>query len=65
MAIKKISREWIPEYGAYREKFIADTEADIAALPKSDTGSVAVVIENGDIYVVNAAGEWAEFDAEG
>lgn len=61
MAIKKIKREWCLSLGDYKKDFIVDTEADVAALPKCCTGSSALVVESGAVYVVNASGEWAVF----
>lgn len=58
MAIKKIKREWCPSLGDYKKDFIADTEADVASLPDCCTGSSALVIESGSVYVVNTSGAW-------
>lgn len=43
------------------KNFICDTTADVKNLPKCLPGSQAVVIATGDLYVVNASGEWAKF----
>lgn len=61
MAIKKINREWCPHLGDYQKDFIVDTEADVANLPECCTGSSALVVESGAVYMVNASGEWAVF----
>lgn len=49
-----------------KKTFYCDTEADVASLPECMTGSEAVVVASGNVYVVNASGKWALFggDAE-
>lgn len=59
MAIKKINQEWCPCLDAYKQDFIVDTEADVATLPECCTGSSALVVESGVVYMVNASGVWA------
>lgn len=44
----------------YKEFFV-DTEADIASLPTDNTvcpGSVAYVIDNGQVYILNNEKKW-------
>lgn len=41
-----------------RKKFVIDSEADVASLPKCCAGSVAIVAEGGKAYMVNASGVW-------
>lgn len=43
-----------------KKRFIADSEADISALPKCCTGSTAIVAEGGVVYMVNASGAWVK-----
>lgn len=57
MAIKCIDSKW-SSLGAIRKKYIMDSEADVADLPKCATGSIAIVAEGGKAYMVNASGEW-------
>lgn len=61
MAYKLIEREWCSCVCDYRCDYIVDTEADVANLPKCSTGSSALVVESGAIYMVNASGVWAVF----
>lgn len=61
MAFKKIDQDWC-ETGDFRCEYILDTEADVASLPNACcVGSVAVVVESGNVYMVNASGKWAKF----
>lgn len=47
-------------------KFVCDTEADVADLPKScNVGSMAVIVETGDVYVVNASCGWVKLGSGG
>lgn len=64
MAIKMIDKEWCAEVKAYRKEFIIDGKADIANLPECCVGSTALVVATGDVYVVNASGEWVDFNVE-
>lgn len=59
MAIGEIG-EYLPGLRKPRE-FICDNEGDIANLPESICGSTALIIETGDIYIVNASDEWVKF----
>ena len=59
MAIKVIDVEWCKVQNEYVYDYIVDTEADVAELPKCCTGSSALVVETGVVYVVNASGKWA------
>lgn len=47
-----------------KKTFYCDTEADVAKLPKSMTGSEAVVVSTGNVYVVNASGVWTLFGGD-
>ena len=61
MAIKMIENEWCPYEGDYRRSYIIDSAAEIADLPTSCPGSVAVVAnKDGAVYMVNASGQWKE-----
>lgn len=46
-------------------KFVCDTEADIVDLPSCSIGSMATIINTGDVYVVNGNGKWVKFGSEG
>lgn len=61
MAFKLVNRKWCPFRNAYQHDYIVDTEADIADLPECCTGSSALVVESGAIYMVNASGVWAAY----
>lgn len=41
-----------------RKDFVIDTDADVATLPSCATGSAALSVESGSVFVVNASGEW-------
>jgi hypothetical protein len=45
-------------------EFIADTEADVASLPQCKPSSTALVCATGNVYIVNASGEWVKFGGE-
>ena len=47
--------------GSYQCEYILDTEDDVANLPKCGTGSTALVVATGNVYIVNASGEWKLF----
>ena len=61
MAYKLISSRWNSTLGDVRNKFILDSEVDVAILPESATGSTAVVAQGGKAFMVNASGEWVDF----
>ncbi|MBO7252552.1 MAG: hypothetical protein J6V25_07985 [Oscillospiraceae bacterium] len=61
MAIKLVNTEWAHCMNSYQHDYVVDTEADIADLPECCTGSSALVVESGAIYMVNASGVWAVF----
>lgn len=61
MAWKTINSEWCPGVRVYRVDVICDTEIDVADLPESPTGSTALVVETGTVYMVNASGNWVKF----
>ena len=61
MAIKLMSREYVPFTHDYRCEYICDKDADFASLPESSVGSSAVSVETGAVQVVNASGNWAKF----
>lgn len=60
MAYEIISQ--IPAMGdIWRNEIVMDSTADLASLPASAPGSVAVVADkDGPVYMVNASGEWKE-----
>lgn len=61
MAIKLVSREYVPFTDDYKCDYIVDTDNDFKDLPTVGTGSSAVSVETGKVLVVNASGEWAVF----
>ena len=61
MATKLVNKEWCVCLNAYQCDYIVDTEADIATLPECCTGSSALVVESGAVYMVNASGVWAVY----
>lgn len=52
--------EYLPGSRKPRE-FVCDTEADIAKLPSCGCGCTALVIATGNVYIVNASGQWVKF----
>ncbi len=61
MAIKLVKQELCTAQGGLICTFVMDSADDFASLPKSCTGSKAIVAEkDGPIYMVNASGEWEE-----
>ncbi len=61
MATKLVNKEWCVYLNAYQCDYIVDTEADIATLPECCTGSSALVVESGAVYMVNASDVWAVY----
>lgn len=59
MAFKQTGQKWNSILSTTKRKYIVDTVADIANLPKCCTGSIALVADGGAVYVVNASGEWS------
>ena len=63
MAIKTLSKGY--GQGEHcRLECLCDNEADAADLPICACGSIAVIIETGNVYVVNSSGEWVKFGGE-
>lgn len=56
-----VNQEWCACLNDYKRDYIVDTDADIASLPESCTGSSALVVKSGAIYMVNASGTWVVF----
>ncbi len=57
MAINYLSEQGTIKYGIY--EFVLDTENDITSIPDfSKAGSIALVIETGNVYMKNSKGEW-------
>lgn len=63
MAYKLIRTVWEPEVVNVKE-FILDAEADVATLPECVPGSTALVCASGNVYIVNASGQWVKFGGE-
>lgn len=61
MAIVNNEKQWAAGVCGYQCEYILDTEADVANLPKCVTGSVALVVATGNVYMVNASGVWKRF----
>lgn len=62
MAIKCTSRVYNPLTAMEcPHEFVCDTDADVASLPACRAGSIALVVESGRIFMVNASGEWRPF----
>lgn len=64
MAYKIIKEEYCPYSNDKRQEYICDADADFNDLPVCCTGSTAVSVETGNVYVVNASGEWVLFGGE-
>ena len=60
MAYKLISRDYCAHVDDYRHEYICDSNKDFENLPKCCPGSTAIC-PSGDIYMVNASGEWMPF----
>lgn len=58
MAYKIINEAYCPYADAQRKEFICDKDADITYLPECCTGSTALSVETGNLYMVNASGNW-------
>lgn len=64
MAIKCIGQKWCPDDRDYSKEFVLDTEDDVKALPMCCAGSTALVCSTGNVYIVNASGQWVKFGGE-
>lgn len=42
------------------KEFALDSIADLKTLPKCEMGSTAFIIESGEVYIKNSAGEWVK-----
>lgn len=60
MAIKEVNKNL--KYT--KNTFYCDTETDVVSLPKATTGSEAIVVSTGNLYIVNASGDWVLFGGE-
>lgn len=58
MAYKRINDSYV---NGCRKEYICDTDADFANLPEACTGSSAVSLESGKVYVVSTFGNWIPF----
>lgn len=61
MAIKMTGHTYCKCVEDYVREFVCDTEEDVATLPECCTKSTALVVATGNVYVVNASGEWVKF----
>jgi hypothetical protein len=61
MAFKVIKRRHCSWQDGAICEFVCDAETDVAQLPKCCAGSVALVVSTGNVYVVNANGNWVKF----
>ena len=67
MAFNWINKKWSPnakDHDKDRKEFICDTEADVSTLPECVPGSTALICTTGDVYIVNASGQWVKFGGE-
>lgn len=64
MATKLIDTKVNPWTNKKHQEFICDTDADFANLPKGKPGDTAVSAATGNVYVVNASGNWVPFGGE-
>lgn len=61
MAIECIEKKWCSDVGVYYCTYVIDSAEDVAKLPKSGAGSVAIVAgKGGAVYMANASGKWVE-----
>lgn len=42
------------------KEFALDSIADLETLPRCEMGSVAIVIDSGEVYMKNSAGKWVK-----
>lgn len=59
--VKLISRQYCALQDGDVCEFIVDTDADFANLPEACTGSTALSVATGNVYIVNASGNWVPF----
>jgi hypothetical protein len=58
MAVKCIKEEYSAYIDERVKEFVCDTDTDFSELPQCGTGSTAVSVSTGNVYVVNASGDW-------
>ena len=61
MAHKLIKEKYSVHVDARKKEFLCDTDADFANLPEACVGSTAVSAATGNVYIVNASGNWVAF----
>ena len=64
MAIKLLSKKLMTvQKGApeYKCEYLCDTAADVSNLPECAPSSTALVIQPGEVYIVNTTGKWTKF----
>lgn len=42
-------------------EFVLDGDEDVASLPECGSGSTAISVASGKVFMKNASGEWKEF----
>lgn len=62
MAYKQIAPTY--ECEAPRKEFVMDSDADLQDLPECGSGSVAISVAPGNVWMKNASGKWAIFGGE-
>lgn len=60
MAYKVTNEVFCHFTGEYRKEIICDTEADISSLPACCPWSTCLVAATGNVYIVNASGNWVK-----
>lgn len=60
MAYKVVEIEYRSCMDDFVKKYVVDSDADFAKLPKSAPASTAIS-PSGKIMIVNASGEWVDF----
>lgn len=61
MAIRQTNRKYCESQDDYTYEYLCDTEEDVSNLPTCCTGSTALVCDTGNVYIVNASGQWVKF----
>lgn len=64
MAFKCIELTHDHTLNIVKKTFVLDSEEDLVNLPACSAGSMAIVASGGKIFMVNASGEWVNFNAE-
>lgn len=60
MAFIFTEKRWSFGTASYQYDYILDTDADAENLPSARPGSTAFSVDSGNLFMVNASGQWRQ-----